>query len=109
MVIFPDELTIQEQFLKGILYEMIMALIMDGGLTPEKNTVQEFMAKAQAYENSIQAYENSIQAYENSIQAYENSMRTAVYYIGAAVITLYEVGQWPINNQQISMEGSSAG
>ena len=26
-----------------------MALIMDGGLIPEMNTVQEFMAKAQVY------------------------------------------------------------
>ena len=52
MAIFPDEFTIQEQFLKGIPYKMI-TLTMDEGLAPEVNTVKEFMAEAQAYENSV--------------------------------------------------------
>ena len=46
MAVFPDEFTIWEQFLKGIPYKMIMALIMDGGLVPEVNTVKDFMARA---------------------------------------------------------------
>ena len=33
MAIFPDEFTIQEQFLKGIPYEMLMTLIVDEGLS----------------------------------------------------------------------------
>ena len=50
MAIFPDEF-IWEQFLKGI--EMFIALIIDGSLAPEVNTVKEFVAKAWAYKNSV--------------------------------------------------------
>ena len=53
IAVYLDEITIQEQFLKGIPHEMLMALIMDGGLSPEVNTVQEFVAKAQAYKSSV--------------------------------------------------------
>ena len=53
MAIFPNEFTIQKQFLRGIPYKMLMALIIDGGLALEVNIVEEFMAEAQAYENSV--------------------------------------------------------
>ena len=39
MSVYPDKFTIQEQFLKGILHEMLIALIMDGSLSLEVNTV----------------------------------------------------------------------
>ena len=35
IAIFPDEFTIWEQFLKGIPYKMLLALIMDGGARGE--------------------------------------------------------------------------
>ena len=53
MAIYLDEFTIWEQFLKGISHKMLMALIIDGGLSLEVNTVQKFMAKARAYESSM--------------------------------------------------------
>ena len=40
---------------------MLMTLIIDEGLSPEMNTIQKFVAEAQAYENSV---------------------KTAVYYVG---------------------------
>ena len=41
------------QFLKGILYEMLLALIIDRDMTLEINTVKEFMVKTRAYKSSI--------------------------------------------------------
>ena len=46
IAIFPNEFTIQEQSLKQIPYKMLTALIIDGGLVPEVNTIEEFVAKA---------------------------------------------------------------
>ena len=37
IAILSDEFTIQEQFLKGLPHEMLIALIIDGGLSPEVN------------------------------------------------------------------------
>ena len=34
---------------------MVMALIIDEGLAPVVNTMEEFMFEAQAYENSVTA------------------------------------------------------
>ena len=61
MAVFLDEFTIQEQFLKRIPYKMLMTLIIEGVLALEANTIKEFVAKDQAYENSI---------------------KTAVHYVG---------------------------
>ena len=53
MTILPDKFTIWEQFLKGIPYEMLLVLIMDGGLVPKVNTIEGFVVKARAYKSSI--------------------------------------------------------
>ena len=63
MAIFPDEFTIWEQFLKRIPYELLMTLIVDGGLSLEMNMVQKFVAKAWGY---------------------KNSMKTAMHYVGCS-------------------------
>ena len=54
LAVFLNEFTIQEQFLKGSPYEMLM---MDGGLAPEVNIIKEFMA-------------------------YKSSVTTAAHYVG---------------------------
>ncbi|KAG6870486.1 hypothetical protein C0995_012688 [Termitomyces sp. Mi166 len=46
MAMYPDEFTIQETFLDGILAEMHCMLICDDNLSPEVNTVTEFLAYA---------------------------------------------------------------
>ncbi|KAG6892043.1 hypothetical protein C0995_005841, partial [Termitomyces sp. Mi166 len=52
MAMYPDEFTIQETFLDGIPAEMHRALIRDDNLSPEVNTVTEFLAYAIRYEQS---------------------------------------------------------
>ncbi|KAG5332754.1 hypothetical protein C0989_006558 [Termitomyces sp. Mn162] len=52
MAIYPDEFTIRETFLDGIPAEMHRALIRDNNLSPEVNTVTEFLAYAIRYEQS---------------------------------------------------------
>ncbi|KAG6867602.1 hypothetical protein C0995_004757, partial [Termitomyces sp. Mi166 len=49
---YPDEFTIQETFLDGIPAEMHRALIHNDNLSPEVNTVTEFLAYAIRYEQS---------------------------------------------------------
>ncbi|KAG6859909.1 hypothetical protein C0995_002059 [Termitomyces sp. Mi166 len=53
MAMYLDEFTIWKHFLKGMLSDMLMVLICDGGLTLDVNTVEEFVAKAKAYKSSI--------------------------------------------------------
>ncbi|KAG6859879.1 hypothetical protein C0995_002547 [Termitomyces sp. Mi166 len=53
MAVFPDKFTSCEQFLEGILSDMLVTLICDGGLALEVNTIKEFVSEAQPYENSI--------------------------------------------------------
>ncbi|KAG6881891.1 hypothetical protein C0995_000215, partial [Termitomyces sp. Mi166 len=52
MAVYPDEFTIQETFLNGILAEMHHTLICNDNLSPEVNTVTEFLAYAIRYEQS---------------------------------------------------------
>ncbi|KAG6882074.1 hypothetical protein C0992_012817, partial [Termitomyces sp. T32_za158] len=52
MAVYPDEFTIRETFLDGIPAEMRRALIRDDNLSPEVNTVTEFLAYAIRYEQS---------------------------------------------------------
>ncbi|KAG6886334.1 hypothetical protein C0992_004502, partial [Termitomyces sp. T32_za158] len=52
MAVYPDEFTIREMFLDGILAEMRRALICDNNLSPEVNTVTEFLVYAIRYEQS---------------------------------------------------------
>ncbi|KAG6881953.1 hypothetical protein C0995_016513, partial [Termitomyces sp. Mi166 len=52
MAMYLDEFTIQETFLDGILAEMHRALIRDDNLSPEVNTVTEFLTYAIRYEQS---------------------------------------------------------
>ncbi|KAG6870755.1 hypothetical protein C0992_012526, partial [Termitomyces sp. T32_za158] len=52
MAVYPDEFTIWETFLDGIPAEMRRALICDDNLSPEVNTVTEFLAYAIRYEQS---------------------------------------------------------
>ncbi|KAG6893490.1 hypothetical protein C0992_009771, partial [Termitomyces sp. T32_za158] len=52
MAVYLDEFTIQETFLDGIPAEMHRALIHDDNLSPEVNTVTEFLAYAIRYEQS---------------------------------------------------------
>ncbi|KAG6898669.1 hypothetical protein C0995_008889, partial [Termitomyces sp. Mi166 len=52
MAMYPDEFTIQETFLDGIPAEMRCTLICDDNLSPEVNTVTEFLAYAIRYEQS---------------------------------------------------------
>ncbi|KAG6893671.1 hypothetical protein C0993_000549 [Termitomyces sp. T159_Od127] len=52
MAVYPDEFTIWETFLDGIPAEMHRALIRDDNLSPEVNTVTEFLAYAIRYEQS---------------------------------------------------------
>ncbi|KNZ74480.1 hypothetical protein J132_06829 [Termitomyces sp. J132] len=54
MAVYPDEFTIWETFLDGIPAEMRCALIHDDNLSPEVNTVTEFLAYAICYEQSAQ-------------------------------------------------------
>ncbi|KAG6882803.1 hypothetical protein C0995_013719, partial [Termitomyces sp. Mi166 len=50
MAMYLDEFTIQETFLDGIPAEMRRVLIHDNNLSPEVNTVTEFLAYAIRYE-----------------------------------------------------------
>ncbi|KAG6881411.1 hypothetical protein C0995_001954, partial [Termitomyces sp. Mi166 len=50
MAVYPDEFTIWETFLDGIPAEMRCTLICDDNLSPEVNTVTEFLAYAIKYE-----------------------------------------------------------
>ncbi|KAG6881159.1 hypothetical protein C0992_001668, partial [Termitomyces sp. T32_za158] len=52
MAVYPDEFTIRETFLDGIPAEMRRALIRNDNLSPEVNTVTEFLAYAIRYEQS---------------------------------------------------------
>ncbi|KAG6858168.1 hypothetical protein C0995_002090, partial [Termitomyces sp. Mi166 len=52
MAMYPDEFTIQETFLDGIPAEMHRALICDDNLSPEVNTVTEFLAYVIRYKQS---------------------------------------------------------
>ncbi|KAG6893408.1 hypothetical protein C0995_000627, partial [Termitomyces sp. Mi166 len=52
MAMYPDEFTIRETFLDGIPAEMHHVLICDDNLSPEVNTVTEFLAYAIRYEQS---------------------------------------------------------
>ncbi|KAG6888573.1 hypothetical protein C0992_008152 [Termitomyces sp. T32_za158] len=52
MAVYPDEFTIWETFLDGIPAEMHCALIRDNNLSPEVNTVTEFLVYAICYEQS---------------------------------------------------------
>ncbi|KAG6858925.1 hypothetical protein C0995_012867 [Termitomyces sp. Mi166 len=52
MAMYPDEFTIQETFLDGILAEMCRMLIRNNNLSSEVNTVTEFLAYAIRYEQS---------------------------------------------------------
>ncbi|KAG6874674.1 hypothetical protein C0992_007007 [Termitomyces sp. T32_za158] len=54
MAVYLDEFTIQETFLDGIPAEMRRKLIHDNNLSPEVNTVTEFLAYAICYEQSAQ-------------------------------------------------------
>ncbi|KAG6870083.1 hypothetical protein C0995_015323, partial [Termitomyces sp. Mi166 len=52
MAVYPDEFTIRETFLDGILAEMHCTLIRDNNLSPEVNTVTKFLVYAIRYEQS---------------------------------------------------------
>ncbi|KAG6855915.1 hypothetical protein C0995_005810, partial [Termitomyces sp. Mi166 len=52
MAVYLDEFTIQEIFLDGIPAEMHCMLIHDDNLSPEVNTVTEFLAYAIRYKQS---------------------------------------------------------
>ncbi|KAG6896855.1 hypothetical protein C0995_010985, partial [Termitomyces sp. Mi166 len=52
MAMYLDEFTIQETFLDGIPAEMHCALICNDNLSPEVNTVTDFLAYAICYEQS---------------------------------------------------------
>ncbi|KAG6858806.1 hypothetical protein C0995_013797 [Termitomyces sp. Mi166 len=52
MAVYPDEFTIWETFLDGIPAEMHCMLICNDNLSPEVNTVTEFLAYAIRYEQS---------------------------------------------------------
>ncbi|KAG5334216.1 hypothetical protein C0989_003952 [Termitomyces sp. Mn162] len=54
MAIYLDEFTIRETFLDGIPAEMHRALICNDNLSPEVNTVTEFLVYAICYEQSAQ-------------------------------------------------------
>ncbi|KAG5351244.1 hypothetical protein C0989_007279 [Termitomyces sp. Mn162] len=53
MAVLPNEFTIGEQFLEEIPSDMLVALIHDGRLAIEVNTVEEFVLETKAYKNSI--------------------------------------------------------
>ncbi|KAG6885180.1 hypothetical protein C0995_009491, partial [Termitomyces sp. Mi166 len=53
MAVYPDKFTIQETFLDGIPAEMCCALICNDNLSPEVNTVIEFLAYAIRYKQSV--------------------------------------------------------
>ncbi|KAG6915404.1 hypothetical protein DXG01_011637 [Tephrocybe rancida] len=53
MAVYPDEYTIREKFLDGNPSNMLIALICDGGLSPEVNTVEDFVSEVKAYETSL--------------------------------------------------------
>ncbi|KAG6884621.1 hypothetical protein C0992_005988 [Termitomyces sp. T32_za158] len=52
MAVYPDEFTIQETVLDGIPAEMRHTLIRNDNLSPEVNTVTEFLAYTICYEQS---------------------------------------------------------
>ncbi|KAG6905952.1 hypothetical protein DXG01_016696 [Tephrocybe rancida] len=53
MAVYPDKYTIRKKFLDGILSDMLFALICNGGLSPEVNTVEGFVSEVKAYETSL--------------------------------------------------------
>ncbi|KAG6823988.1 hypothetical protein H0H93_002707, partial [Arthromyces matolae] len=53
MAVFPDGYTILETFLDGIPADMRRHLIRQDKLTPEMNSVEEFLVHAIAHEQSL--------------------------------------------------------
>ncbi|KAG6906225.1 hypothetical protein DXG01_015078 [Tephrocybe rancida] len=53
MAVYPDKYTIRKKFLDSILSDMLITLIRDGGLSPEVNTIEDFVSEAKAYETSL--------------------------------------------------------
>ncbi|KAG6901012.1 hypothetical protein C0995_002434 [Termitomyces sp. Mi166 len=69
IAVYLDEFTIQEHFLEEIPSDMLVVLIHDGGLALEVNTVEEFVAEAKAYKNSIKMAAHYL---EHSLKHHQN-------------------------------------
>ncbi|KAG6896895.1 hypothetical protein C0995_010958 [Termitomyces sp. Mi166 len=91
MAIYPDEFTIWETFLDGIPAEMHCALRHDDNLSPEVNTVTEFLAYAIRYNNlPIQQHimiSAALAAHRDivNLQRLERSLQNVLKWNGTAI------------------------
>ncbi|KAG5338871.1 hypothetical protein C0989_005778 [Termitomyces sp. Mn162] len=67
MAMFPNKSTVCEWFLEGILSDMLIALICNGGLAPKVNTAEEFVLEAKAYKSSIKTAAHYLECRKNVV------------------------------------------
>ncbi|KAG6869810.1 hypothetical protein C0995_000377, partial [Termitomyces sp. Mi166 len=76
---YPDEFTIWETFLDGILAEMRRALICDNNLSPEVNTVTEFLTYAIRYEQSARTATHYNQRSSRRAQGHRQPVKVGTF------------------------------
>ncbi|KAG6857883.1 hypothetical protein C0995_004411, partial [Termitomyces sp. Mi166 len=81
MAMYPDEFTIQETFLDGIQAEMHRALIRDDNLSPEVNTVTEFLAYAIRYEQSAHTATHYNQRSSRCTQGHHQPIKVGTFLV----------------------------
>ncbi|KAG6870608.1 hypothetical protein C0995_011761, partial [Termitomyces sp. Mi166 len=76
---YPDEFTIQETFLDGIPAEMCCTLICDNNLSPEVNTVTEFLAYAIRYKQSARTATHYDQRSSHHAQGHRQPVKVGTF------------------------------
>ncbi|KAG6895832.1 hypothetical protein C0995_012138, partial [Termitomyces sp. Mi166 len=79
MAMYLDEFTIQETFLDGIPAEMHRVLIHDNNLSPEVNTVTEFLAYVIRYEQSAHTATHYDQRSSRHAQGYCQPVKVGTF------------------------------
>ncbi|KAG6869828.1 hypothetical protein C0995_000238 [Termitomyces sp. Mi166 len=81
MAVYPDEFTIQETFLDRILAEMHCTLICDDNLSPEVNTVTEFLTYAIRYEQSAHTATHYDQHSSHHTQGHRQPVKVGTFLV----------------------------
>ncbi|KAG6859047.1 hypothetical protein C0995_012005, partial [Termitomyces sp. Mi166 len=81
MAMYPDEFTIWETFLDGIPAEMHRALIRDDNLSPEVNTVTEFLTYAIRYEQSAHTATHYNQRSSHHAQGHRQPVKVGTFLV----------------------------
>ncbi|KAG6858522.1 hypothetical protein C0995_009363, partial [Termitomyces sp. Mi166 len=79
MAMYPDEFTIQETFLDGILAEMRRMLIRNDNLSPEVNTVTEFLTYAIRYKQSARTATHYNQHSSHHAQGHHQPVKVGTF------------------------------